>query len=62
MSDAGYGSRILRLRRTILLLFLKRSLEQVVLIQLFLTRSSTGVERLLKSFLARNERVAALDV
>jgi hypothetical protein len=34
VTDAGYGSRTLRLRRTILLLFLKREVETGVLIHL----------------------------
>jgi hypothetical protein len=55
---AGCGSRILRLRRTILLLFWREQFETVCFNSFILKRPlKWRVERLFKSFLARKERV-----
>jgi hypothetical protein len=59
VSDAGCGSRILRLRRKIPLLSEEKELKNSLFRFTYLkTGSYTGAQRLFKSFLARNELVA----
>jgi hypothetical protein len=59
VSDAGCGSRILRLRRKIPLLSEEKELKNSLFRFTYLkTGSHTGAQRLFKSFLARNELVA----
>jgi hypothetical protein len=56
LSDAGSGSRILRLRRTIPLLFEGKNLKTVCLKQFILNPAlKQARQRLVKNFLARNE-------
>jgi hypothetical protein len=63
VSDAGSGSRILRLRRKILLLFGEKSFETISFDSFnFKTGSLADAQRLFKSYLARNERVDAYGV
>jgi hypothetical protein len=63
LSDAGSGSRIVRLRRTILLLFWKEQFQTACFNSFILKRAlKMGVERLFKSFLARNRRVNSQGV
>jgi hypothetical protein len=59
VSDAGCGSRILRLRRKIPLLSEAKELKSSLFRFTYLkTGSYAGAQRLFKSFLARNELVA----
>jgi hypothetical protein len=60
LSDAGYGSRILRLRRTIPLLFEKKNFKTVCLNSFTLNPVlEQARQRLFKNFLARNKLVAS---
>jgi hypothetical protein len=60
LSDAGSGSRILRLRRTIPLLFEEKNLKTVWLNSFILNPAlEQARQRLFKSFLARNELFAS---
>jgi len=60
VSDAGSGRRILRLCRTILLLFGKKDLTTVCFDSAILNHALRWTrKRLFKSFLARNELVAS---
>jgi RNase adaptor protein for sRNA GlmZ degradation len=61
--NAGSGSRILRLRRQIPLLFGEESFATVCFDSFdFKTGSQTDAQCLFKSYLARNERVDAHGV
>jgi hypothetical protein len=60
VSDAGSGSRIIRLRRTILLLLEEIYFETACVDQTFENRlKKTGGKRLFLGYLARNSGVAA---
>jgi hypothetical protein len=61
VSDAGSNSGILLLRRRIPLLFAKKDLKTICFdpFNSFKSGSLTAAQRLLKSYLARNTRIAA---